>query len=1051
MKKTKIFRIIFTFLLVGLIVGLIVWMVSVLLGQSKSGNQSPVYASRMIEAGEEFSPEIFLRDKDETVSLLEESVYDLHTPGDYVITLVMGDGSMRTVTLQVRDTTPPKVGQLPIILVKKDAQVPVEELLSREHITDATKVQVSLIATMSTAKEGIHEVAVKAEDLGGNTLRVNVSYYVTDRLNSDYTYEIGQIAPSAEELLPGCSAMLDEGHTAPTVPGRIPVSVEVFGGTYLMYYTAKDTIAPVGTVKDEEFSFNVGDALPEDPAIFIENVQDATAVSVTYAEDYAFTVPEKKVLSLVLTDLGGNKTTVSVTVTVYDKNEGADTIAPVFSGVKDLETTLGVAPDYLAGISVYDGRDGHISNDRITVDTSAVKLSEISSGRGYPVTYTISDAAGNQASATAYVKVVRPAVSEEEMNALFEDVMKNLDTAGLSRFSVLSQVYDYITRNYRFLSENANTDGSDYKTEAYWGFKLKNGNHETYYAMTAVILDRLSIEHIKVNRQLTGSEAHCWLLVNYGVGWLYMDCTPLEGYVWAKNGKLYKSDDPEAKLLSAADIRERAAMTDFDIAQLTALLNQYVPGWNYYKADVAGGVLPATAIRDTNGGYTAQKYKITYKVSGSYGKIEGASVQTLTHGEKTASVTAVATNPGYRFVRWSDGVTTATRSDVALLNTTITAEFELFTIDVYTVLYGAGEGGSISGAQTQSKRYNESTSTVTAVPAKGYYFVSWSDGNKNASRSDKVTANAEYTAIFAPMITIEYSAAEGGSILGSSTQTLIPGVGGEYVTARPNPGYLFLSWSDGVTSAQRKDTSDVSLQLTANFIKDTSSYTFKYMASAGGTIEGMTMQTLVCSERTSAVMAVAQEGYVFVSWSDGVTEASRSDIVYGNTTVTANFRKLNEYTVIYTVGEGGSIVGVAQQKVYEGQSCSEVTALPLEGYEFVSWSDGNTNPTRCDAPEGNLAFEAIFQEIKTPEPVTVSLQYSAGEGGSILGETEQTVEVGQSGSEVSAVAQEGYRFVSWSDGVTEAVRSDAPTQDTVLTAQFERIEEPEEEPAEEIQ
>ena len=260
-----------------------------------------------------------------------------------------------------------------------------------------------------------------------------------------------------------------------------------------------------------------------------------------------------------------------------------------------------------------------------------------------------------------------------------------------------------------------------------------------------------------------------------------------------------------------------------------------------------------------------------------------------------------------------------------------------------------------------------------------------------------------------------------------------------------------ISASDGVTSAQRKDTSDVSLQLTANFIKDTSSYTFKYMASAGGTIEGMNTQTLVCSERTSAVMAVAQEGYVFVSWSDGVTEASRSDIVYGNTTVTANFRKLNEYTVIYTVGEGGSIVGVTQQKVYEGQSCSEVTALPLEGYEFVSWSDGNTNPTRCDAPEGNLAFEAIFQEIKAPEPVTVSLQYSAGEGGSILGETEQTVEVGQSGSEVSAVAQEGYRFVSWSDGVTEAVRSDAPTQDTVLTAQFERIEEPEEEPAEEIQ
>lgn len=1044
-KKTKLFKIIFTFLLVGLIVGLMVWMVSVLLGQSRTSNQSPVYASRMIEAGEAFSPEIFLRDKEKTVALSEDSVYDLSTPGDYVITLVMGDGSMRTVTLQVRDTTPPKVGQLPVVLVKKDALVSVEELLSKEYITDATKVEVSLISTMTTSTEGLHEVAVKAEDLGGNALRVNVSYYVTDRLNSDYIYEIGQILPSAEELLPGCSAMLDEGHAAPTVPGRIPVSVEVFGGRYLMYYTAKDTIAPVGTVKDEEFSFNVGDALPEDPAIFIESVQDATAVSVTYEQDYAFTVAEKKVLTLVLTDLGGNKTTVSVTVTVYDKNEGTDTIAPVFSGVKDLETTLGVEPDYLAGVSVYDGRDGHIPSDQIIVDVSAVKLSEISVGKGYPVIYTVSDAAGNKSSVTAYVKVVRPTVSEEEMNALFGDVMKNLDTAGLSRFSVLSQVYDYITRNYRFLSKNANTDGTDYKTEAYWGFKLKNGNHETYYAMTAVILDQLSIEYIKVNRQIMGSEAHCWLLVNYGVGWLYMDCTPLEGYVWAKNGKLYKSDDPQVDQLSAADIRERAAMTDFDIAQLTALLNQYVPGWNYYKADVSAGVLPATAIRDTNGGYTAQKYKITYQVSGAYGKIEGSSVQTVMHGEKTASVTAVATNPGYRFVRWSDGVTTATRSDIALLNTTITAEFELFTIDVYKVLYGAGEGGSISGVQTQNKRYNESTSTVTAVPAKGYYFVSWSDGHKNASRSDKVTANAEYVAIFAPMITIEYSVTEGGTISGNSVQTLIPGAGGEYVTAKPKPGYVFVSWSDGVTSAQRKDTSDVSLHLTATFAKDTSSYTFKYMASAGGTIEGALTQTLVSSEKTSAVMAVAQEGYVFVSWSDGLTEASRSDIVYGNTTVTATFRKLNEYTVTYTAGEGGSIVGVAQQKVYEGQSCTEVTALPLEGYEFVSWSDGNPNPTRCDAPEDNLTFEAVFKKIEVPEPVTVRLQYSAGEGGSILGEGEQTVAVGQSGSEVTAVAQEGYRFVSWSDGVIEVTRSDTPAEDMVLTAQFEKIEEHEEE------
>ena len=53
-----------------------------------------------------------------------------------------------------------------------------------------------------------------------------------------------------------------------------------------------------------------------------------------------------------------------------------------------------------------------------------------------------------------------------------------------------------------------------------------------------------------------------------------------------------------------------------------------------------------------------------------------------------------------------------------------------------------------------------------------------------------------------------------------------------------------------------------------------------------------------------------------------------------------------------------------------------------------------------------------------------TLKYSAGDNGSVDGVTHQTVEHGADGSEVTAVADTGYHFTSWSDGVAAASRTD---------------------------
>ena len=70
-------------------------------------------------------------------------------------------------------------------------------------------------------------------------------------------------------------------------------------------------------------------------------------------------------------------------------------------------------------------------------------------------------------------------------------------------------------------------------------------------------------------------------------------------------------------------------------------------------------------------------------------------------------------------------------------------------------------------------------------------------------------------------------------------------------------------------------------------------------------------------------------------------------------------------------------------------------------------------------------------------PDTFTLSYAANAQGSISGPTPQTVAYGTDGAKVTAVANSGYHFVSWSDGVLTAARTEASvTSDITVTASF---------------
>jgi uncharacterized repeat protein (TIGR02543 family) len=72
------------------------------------------------------------------------------------------------------------------------------------------------------------------------------------------------------------------------------------------------------------------------------------------------------------------------------------------------------------------------------------------------------------------------------------------------------------------------------------------------------------------------------------------------------------------------------------------------------------------------------------------------------------------------------------------------------------------------------------------------------------------------------------------------------------------------------------------------------------------------------------------------------------------------------YTVNFAAGNGGSLTGVTSQTIAEGNSCSAVTAVPNDGYNFVNWTGTNGFITTPDNPltvtnvTGNMMITANF-------------------------------------------------------------------------------------------
>lgn len=280
--------------------------------------------------------------------------------------------------------------------------------------------------------------------------------------------------------------------------------------------------------------------LPE-PETLVTNIQDESAVTVSWLRQPDLSKSGEVVGLIRLTDEAGNTATVEVTLTVV-----VDTTAPVIEGATDLTFYLGDPISYKANITV---TDDVTANPKLVVDNSQVDTSKAGS---YPVTYTATDDAGNTASVTITLTLEEKPegyVDPEVVYELAQTVLDDITTEDMSDMEVAFAIYRWVSTHIAY---TGHSDKSHWTQGAYQAFTERAGDCFNYFAAAKALYDVAGIENmdvVKVVTENTSQSSHYWSIINLGDGWYHVDCTPR-----SNPGKFFMNTDAE---LAAYSVENR--------------------------------------------------------------------------------------------------------------------------------------------------------------------------------------------------------------------------------------------------------------------------------------------------------------------------------------------------------------------------------------------------------------------------------------------------------------------------------------------------------------
>ena len=333
------------------------------------------------------------------------------------------------------------------------------------------------------------------------------------------------------------------------------------------------------------------------------------------------------------------------------------------------------------------------------------------------------------------------------------------------------------------------------------------------------------------------------------------------------------------------------------------------------------------------------------------GEVTGSTAQKYL---TTATIEALP-NYGYYFTQWNDGNTDNPRTINVLRDSTFTASFDSNT---YTITVESADVvmGTVTGSADQKYL---TTATIEATPTYGYHFVAWNDGNTDNPRTFIVESDTSFTASFDSNIykvtilaDLDEEGQPKGDVSGSGSFKYLSQVP---ISVEQRLGFYFLNWSDGDVDAHRTITVTKDTTITAMF----SIQPVWIVATSCDTVMGsVTPRQNILDSLSATISATAKYGYHFVSWNDGVTDNPRTLQVVSDTAFSALF-DYNQYDI--TVASANPVMGsVAGTATKNYLAVDTISATSNYGYHFTQWNDGNTDNPRYVTVQRDSLFTASF-------------------------------------------------------------------------------------------
>lgn len=449
---------------------------------------------------------MFYNGKAKSVTYVTDvSSIPLNVPGIYDV-VVNVDGRKYKSRVEVKDTIPP-VGVVKALDLDEGETAAPEDFF--ESISDVTDVTVSFKEEPDFSRINLQTVTLVLTDTSGNTSEYETTLWISKLKEVVQVEASEELLDVSKFLKPTVSAKklaLIDGPPSLKKVGKYPVQISVDGEIYQSTVEVIDTVPPRGTAKP--VTAWTGDVV--EPEKFITEINDVTSVSVRYMEEPDFNREGEQTVSLVLTDEGGNETVIqSKLITVKD------TEPPIIYGAKKLTAYIGIPFSYKKDVYAEDNRNGEVP---ITVDASQVNLKVEGE---YTAIYTATDSAGNTATEEVTITVKKQSVTMEELERLADEVLAQITTEEMTLREKAWEIYKYVNTRVTYTGYS---DKTDWMKEAYNGIVNGVGDCFTYYAMSQLLLNRIGIQTLSIERLTKPGEAkHYWHLVNYGEGWYHFD------------------------------------------------------------------------------------------------------------------------------------------------------------------------------------------------------------------------------------------------------------------------------------------------------------------------------------------------------------------------------------------------------------------------------------------------------------------------------------------------------------------------------------------------